>query len=98
VGPPAPRQKLHVPDAGFRDIAYSPNGSLLATCGSGQSDRAVSLWNPDDLKLIGSLTGHEGPVLTVTFSPTDSLLATGGSDKTVRIRDIGRWLRPASHK
>ena len=34
------------------------------------------------------LAGHEGPVSTLSFSPKQSLLASGSWDKTVKLWDV----------
>lgn len=46
-------------------------------------DDSVSL-----LICVQVLSGHEGPVASITFSPTDAVLASASWDKTLKIWDI----------
>jgi WD40 repeat protein len=66
-------------------VAFSPDGRLLASCGS---DNTVRLWDPATGTQQRILTGHTGSVHGVAFSPDGRLLASCG-DKTVRL-----WDRP----
>jgi RNA polymerase sigma factor (sigma-70 family) len=66
------------------NMAYSPDGTLLATA---SKDGTVRLWNAKTGKPVASLGGHEGDVHWVAFSADGKLLATAGKDRTVRIWD-----------
>ncbi len=82
----------HIPDgkllrtlesqAGIESIAFSPDGSLLA---SGSSDGAIQLWQVSDGSLLHTLTGHTSGVSGVAFSPDGQLIASGSGDGTVRL-------------
>ena len=62
-------------------VAYSPDGTILAT---GDAEGGLRLWQAG--KLWHNLSGHQGWVWAVAFSP-DGRLASCSSDKTIRIWD-----------
>jgi WD40 repeat protein/CubicO group peptidase (beta-lactamase class C family) len=66
-------------------VAFSPDGSLLATC---SGDQSIKIWDVATGLEIHTLTGPEDHVYTVSFSANNSLLASGGPDETIRIWDI----------
>jgi WD40 repeat protein len=58
-------------------LAFSPDGSLLAT---GSYDRTCRLWSLKTGKSVAVLRGHPMWVMSVAFSPDGRLLATGGGN------------------
>src|SRR5262249_27577386 len=68
-----------------RALAYSPDGRLLA--GPYEGNR-VGLWEAESYRLVGTLTGHEGTVLSVAFSADGRLLASGGDDSLIKVWDV----------
>ena len=65
-------------DEQVRSVAFSPDGTALAT---GQFDGATRLWSTESWKPIGPrLDGHEGRVVQVDFSRDGTLLASAGAD------------------
>jgi len=63
------------------EIAFSPDGSLLA---SASTDNNVMVWNTEDGSLLYTLEGHTDTVLSLAFSPDGELLLSGSRDRTVK--------------
>ena len=74
-------------DNGARAVAFSGDGSVLASSGD---DRVVRIWNPDTRSLLGILKGHRHLIRSVAFHPSGRRLASGGEDWTVRVWDLDR--------
>ena len=77
-------------------IDWSPNGEILACAVKND----IKLYEFSDnsstgYKLTITLEGHRGQVNSVVFSPDGFMLASGSSDKTVKMWDIktGRCIR-----
>ncbi len=82
------RLKLDLPEEeSVLDIAFSPDGKLLATAGGVAEEKAgiARIWDSSSGRERARLTGHANLVTAVAFSPDGELLATGSDDKTVRI-------------
>lgn len=65
--------------------AFSTTAQLVAT---GSKGATVQVWEAATGKLLASLRGHRGQVLSVAFSPSGELLASGSRDQTARVWDI----------
>lgn len=85
----------------LRDLAVSPDGRWLATCGN---EPVVRVFSAADGKLLHELRGHESPVYSVTFVD-DEHLASGdllggvrhwqrADGKLVRTLDAGKLFKP----
>lgn len=62
-------------------IAYSPDGSLIATA---SKDTTLRLWSTSSGESLHTLNGHSECVNRVAFSPIGSQLVSCSEDKTLR--------------
>jgi WD40 repeat protein len=69
----------------IHDLAFSPDGKLLATC---SYDRLVLLWDTASGKQVRAFKEHSDSVYGVAFSPDGKLLATAAADRAVKVWDV----------
>ena len=70
----------------INEIAYSPDGSLLAVA----SSIGIWIYDTETYKELALLTGHKFAVWSLSFSPDGQTLASGSFDETIRLWDIER--------
>jgi WD40 repeat protein len=63
--------------------AFSPSHKLAVTS-EGQN---IAVWDTTDGRTKLLLTGHEGPVGAVAFSPDGKRIVSGGADRSIRVWD-----------
>ena len=66
-------------------VAWADKGAYL---GVGTNSGLFQLWDPEECKLIKTLSGHESRIGTISWN--DNTVSTGSRDKNILHRDI-RW-------
>jgi WD40 repeat protein len=69
----------------IRQLAFSPDGKLLATVGN--EDQTLRIWEIETGNCRHILTGHQGPVLSCAFHPSQPIIVSGSGDQTVKFWD-----------
>ena len=90
-----PRSRLERGTGGLWRVAFSPDGTMLATA---SDDLAVRLWDARSGDHISTLLGHTRRVCSVEFSPFGNTLVSSGDDGTAMVWDLAplaRRERPA---
>jgi serine/threonine protein kinase/WD40 repeat protein len=74
--------KLDQETGGISDLAFSPDGLMLAAA---CSDQTIRVWNTTIWKERALLRGHVSDVRAIAFSPDGKRIASGSSDGEVLI-------------
>ncbi|CAN4088911.1 unnamed protein product [Withania somnifera] len=70
----------------FVSLASDQSGEVI--CAGTLDSFEIFVWSMRTGRLLDVLSGHEGPVHGLVFSPTNATLASSSWDKTVRLWDV----------
>lgn len=70
----------------FSSMAVDPSGEVV--CAASFDSFEIHIWSVQTGQLLDQLSGHEGPVASLAFAPSGSILISGSWDHTVRIWSI----------
>jgi WD40 repeat protein len=71
----------------LRSVAFSPDGTILASAGGNNEDFAIWLWEVSSGESLGTFDGHSGIVWGLAFSPDGQMLVSVSSDATAKVWD-----------
>jgi hypothetical protein len=69
----------------IHDLAFRPDGKMLASCGY---DRLIKLWDLQAKKELRVLKDHSDSVYGLAFHPEGKLLASAAADRAVKVWDV----------
>ncbi|KAB2623915.1 periodic tryptophan protein 2-like protein [Pyrus ussuriensis x Pyrus communis] len=70
----------------FVSLAADQSGEVI--CAGTLDSFEIFVWSMKTSRLLDILSGHEGPVHGLMFSPTNATLASSSWDRTVRLWDV----------
>ena len=70
---------------GITDMAFSPDGTQLATA---SLDGTIRIWDALDGSPVRTIAGHSAGVRSIDYSPDGTLLASGSDDRTAKIWNV----------
>lgn len=93
----AHRQIAGAVEDGVRDLAFSPDGHVLAGLqGDGGGVRLWRITDPAHPEQLGRAPVRKGEEFTMAFSPDGNYIATGGEGGAIRLWNIAEPSRPAA--
>ncbi|VUC35023.1 unnamed protein product [Clonostachys rosea] len=76
-------QTMTSPGRNYSSVAFSPDDSWLVS----KASKCLWVWDTKSGECIQALLGHKGIIKSVSISPDGTRMASGSSDRTVKIWD-----------
>ena len=76
----------HNAEKGLLSCSWSANGTMVA---AGSADCMVHIWDELTTEELYLLPGHKGCVNSVIFHPKENMVASGSSDKSIYVGELG---------
>uniref|UniRef100_A0A8V0YWC1 Periodic tryptophan protein 2 homolog n=1 Tax=Gallus gallus TaxID=9031 RepID=A0A8V0YWC1_CHICK len=70
----------------FSCLAVDSSGEIVSA--GSQDSFEIFIWSMQSGRLLDVLSGHEGPISSLSFNPMKCVLASGSWDKTVKLWDM----------
>lgn len=70
----------------FSSVAIDPSGEVV--CASSLDSFDIHVWSVQTGQLLDQLSGHEGPISSLAFTPDGQTLVSGSWDYTIRLWSI----------
>ena len=70
----------------FSSVAVDPSGEVV--CAGSLDSFDIQVWSVQTGQLLDQLSGHEGPISSLSFAPSGDALVSGSWDHTLRIWSI----------
>lgn len=67
-------------------VSRTDHTERLVSC---SDDNTMLLWNPRETKPLARLTGHQGIIFQIQFSPDGTMIASCSADKSVKLWNAG---------
>ncbi len=81
--------QLEQPGQSSNCVCWSPDSKRIAVA----NEKTVQIWNVESRTQQAECSGHEGGVFSVTWHPTEDIIASASSDGTVRLWNLDGSVR-----
>lgn len=78
---------------GGDELAFSPDGRLLASAYSMFAESTITIWDLTTHKALTTLTSENSPVQSIAFSPDGRVFVAGGACKMIDVWKVAGWKR-----
>jgi len=79
------RGNTHNAEKGLLNCAWSADSSMVT---GGSADRIVHIWDEPSTEELYVLPGHNGCVNAAVFHPTENIIASASSDKSIFVGEL----------